>query len=408
MIFRNSVLYFAATICIPMFGCDSSGSSNQEPHCGDGVVQQFEQCDDGNQDPYDGCHECRLWEPATGEKLALAPTDTWAYFPIEGALCRDGSQAGFSMSVGKSPEKLMFFYEGGGACFSDLSCGLNPANITEERQLPPAEGIFDRSQDRNPFKDWTFVYLPYCSGDVYAGNVTHVDAAKKAKDQYFVGYNNLQLFLNRIVPTVGAENIQHLVSSGQSAGGLASVVTAKRLIREFPDAKVTVLDDAGPPVKTDVVTECLQDIWRDMYQLDETALGDCGWGCSQEGPYLFDIARDLVASDDRIGFGFVSFMQDLQSRLTFTVGHDNCDMMPFPIIEEDVYQTSLLNFRDDMREASKKTATFYVPGDTHTCVHKDCFYETEADGVGLPEWTRQLLDGQYHNLGYTDSVEDAL
>jgi cysteine-rich repeat protein len=34
------------------------GESGDVPECGDGVKEGGEQCDDGNQNPFDGCHEC--------------------------------------------------------------------------------------------------------------------------------------------------------------------------------------------------------------------------------------------------------------------------------------------------------------------------------------------------------------
>lgn len=370
--------------------------------CGDGVVQGFEECDDGNDDPFDGCHECRLWEPATGEKLDLPATNEWTYYPIEGALCRDGSQAGFSVSPGADLTKLVFFYEGGGACFEGFNCAANPPNIPEGAQHPGPIGIFDRNQERNPFKDWTIVYLPYCSGDVFVGDAPHADIFNGPKDQQFVGYNNMGLYLNRLVPTFGAENVKHVVSTGISAGGLSSVVTAKRLAREFYEARVTVLDDGGPTLSTNVVTACLQEHWRDLYHLEKTVLPDCGAACEKDSNFLENIARDLVISNDRIDFALFSFIHDGTVRLLFTFGQDDCSMMPFYFIEEDVFEKGLLDFRESLKEASDRTATYYAPSDAHTCIQHGCFYNMSVDGVGLPEWTEQVLNGQYTHVGFTD------
>ena len=61
--------------------------------------------------------------------------------------------------------------------------------------------MFNRGNARNPVKDWNFVYVPYCTGDVHLGTkdngmVEGVDGA-----QHFVGRLNMKAFLNRIVPT---------------------------------------------------------------------------------------------------------------------------------------------------------------------------------------------------------------
>jgi hypothetical protein len=41
-------------------------------------------------------------------------------------------------------------------------------------------GIFDQTRKDNPFKDWGYVYIPYCTGDLFWG----------ANDQdYLVGFD---------------------------------------------------------------------------------------------------------------------------------------------------------------------------------------------------------------------------
>jgi cysteine-rich repeat protein len=41
---------------------DALGACVEEPEaiCGDGLLQPGEECDDGNDNPYDGCDECRI------------------------------------------------------------------------------------------------------------------------------------------------------------------------------------------------------------------------------------------------------------------------------------------------------------------------------------------------------------
>src|SRR5262245_4834406 len=71
-------------------GSSSSGGggSSQGPGCGDGRVDPGEQCDDGNDNRFDGClPECTLVEP-------LNPPDlTWTKYEIPETKCRDGQTA---------------------------------------------------------------------------------------------------------------------------------------------------------------------------------------------------------------------------------------------------------------------------------------------------------------------------
>lgn len=374
--------------------------------CGDGIVEGWEECDDGDDMPNANCYECRLRAPTDGDPLALAEDiNRWEYYALDGLTCRDGSPSGFSISPGSDQGKLLFYFEGGGACFEAFNCGANPPNIPEGSQFPWPGGIFDRNHPENPFKEWTIVYLPYCSGDVFAGSATDVTIEQVTDKQQFVGDENMQRILHRVVPTF--PDATHIVSAGISAGGLAAVINAKRLARAFPDAQVTVFDDGGPPLSTNVVTECLQQHWTEVYNLKQTVLRDCGWNCRKDNDLLLPIAQDLVTSNDRIDLGLFSFRQDSTVRLLFTFGLQECAMAFLPLMPASMLENGLFEFRDLMMETgaespdqrAQRTATFYAPGKSHVCISSECFYDTEVDGVKLTDWTQDLLDRSFSHVG---------
>jgi hypothetical protein len=102
-------------------------------------------------------------------------------------------------------------------------------------------GIFNRANGDNPFRDYSFVYIPYCTGDVHAGS----------KDQgvagvHFVGFDNMGLALERIVPTFPAPT--QVVLSGTSAGGFGALLNYRRTALAFDKTPVHLLDDSGPPL----------------------------------------------------------------------------------------------------------------------------------------------------------------
>ena len=59
----------------------------------------------------------------------------------------------------------MIFLQGGGACWADFCSAFEETN-----SLPPAE-ILNPSLQGNPVADWDVVYLPYCDGSLFAGDV---------------------------------------------------------------------------------------------------------------------------------------------------------------------------------------------------------------------------------------------
>lgn len=93
---------------------------------------------------------------------ALSPTGPFRFF----------TQAG-------DVAKLLIVHDGGGACWESNTCGTvldpnpDPARsvfdplITERAEdLPLAGGVFDDANTANPFRGWTKVYVPYCTGDI--------------------------------------------------------------------------------------------------------------------------------------------------------------------------------------------------------------------------------------------------
>ena len=91
-------------------------------------------------------------------------------------MCGDGSPFHFWMRQ-RDPQKVLLYFEGGGACFSAETCNpSDPAYKTaighDETLSDLSSGIWDDTNPENPFRDWSVVFVPYCTGDVHIGNNT--------------------------------------------------------------------------------------------------------------------------------------------------------------------------------------------------------------------------------------------
>src|SRR5947207_12825137 len=91
---------------------------------------------------------------------------------------------------------------------------------TARRSLPATpSSFFDRHDDTNPFRNDSFVFVPYCTGDVHAGSKP--DANYGGRITHPVGYQNMTAYLTRPVPTVSSASPGIL--SGARAGGFGAL-----------------------------------------------------------------------------------------------------------------------------------------------------------------------------------------
>ncbi|MDB4984958.1 MAG: uncharacterized protein JWN04_136 [Myxococcaceae bacterium] len=335
--------------------------------------------------------------PVVLGKPFTAPDKTWTWIDFPDSFCRDGSTAGIAVSLNSASDDLMIYLEGGGACFDSLSCLANPT--TAPHGGPSAnDGVFDRSNALNPVRDMNFVYVPYCSGDVHAGTNPSSMVPGVAGTQKFVGRLNIEAFLKRVVPTF--PNAKKVVLTGISAGGFGAAASAVPVQRAFPNIKIALIDDSGPPLSSKYVTPCLQKTWRELWGLDNSMLADCGSDCKNKDDFLLDFALHLAATYSDRKAGLLESAQDGIISGFFGAGMNNCTgivlLTPIP---GDQYQQGLVEFRDAVK-AYPNFATFYPPGTQHTWLGGASFYTLTVGGTKLVDWVSNIIaDKPIQNVG---------
>ena len=92
-----------------------------------------------------------------------------------GPNCRLGDkQFSFYYKPGKE-KKLLVFFDGGGSCWDSNTCvtgQLTPlaAYVPELKDALSTQGLFDQNNPQNPYRDWSMVAIPYCTGDIHLGS----------------------------------------------------------------------------------------------------------------------------------------------------------------------------------------------------------------------------------------------
>ena len=102
------------------------------------------------------------------------------------------------------------------------------------------KGIFDLEQANNPIKDWTAVFVPYCTGDIHLGSTTREYNTEDGKVLTINHYGAINV--GSVLNWLGKnQSPKQVVVSGASAGAMAAPIYAGRLASMYPDAKYAVL-----------------------------------------------------------------------------------------------------------------------------------------------------------------------
>lgn len=186
-----------------------------------------------------------------------ADDETWTWVEFPESKCANGQPAGIGINLTDRSDDLLVYFQGGGACWDVNTCFVlnSAANIesgyTAQRlEDEPALrfGAFDRDDADNPFRDMSWVFIPYCTGDLHAGdNVKTYQALGQTRDLHHVGASNVEQFLTRLAPTFG--DAPRIFVSGSSAGAYGAQLNFHRFREAFDTAEVHNLSDCGPLVQ---------------------------------------------------------------------------------------------------------------------------------------------------------------
>ncbi len=95
---------------------------------------------------------------------------------VWGTSCGDGSPYAFDIRLapaGHPLDRVVIGLQGGGVCFFSEDCSSRfrsfPGLFTAMDDQPPVTGIMSNDPVDSEFANWTKVYLPYCTQDVFIG-----------------------------------------------------------------------------------------------------------------------------------------------------------------------------------------------------------------------------------------------
>ena len=307
-----------------------------------------------------------------------APSETWTYVPIEGMRCGNGSATGIGVNLTTRSSKVLFILQGGGACWDVNTCfvlrsaanldGYSEAAFANERNALASAAILNRSDPNNPFRDASFVYVPYCTGDVHSGrNVFRYEANGMTRDIHHVGAQNMDALLARVRATIPAP--EHVWLYGMSAGGYGVVTNWWRFKRAFAGAPVDAASDCGVPVTP---PDGRYATWTRVWN-------------SEFPPSCTDCASNLT---NVLTTQLAMFRSDRFAQLAYT---QDGVLSTFYGTTGATFQTLVTGLQTRLQSESN-ARTFVLAGNSHVMVGS---YATlrAADGTALNQWIPQWATG---------------
>ncbi len=254
----------------------------------------------------------------------------WTWIDVPNAKCANGSPTGIGVNLSSTSTDVVIYLRGGGACWNEETCfptdpeetewamyltGYGSTELSEESDKN--SGIFNRNFAHNPVKEWNYVFVPYCTGDLHAGIQ---EGVYDSGTIHHVGYNNMSEYLKRLVPTF--KDAGRILLTGSSAGGYGSVYNFDQVQNAFENVRVDQISDSGP-----FITEAC---WNSGTPgLQATMRG--AWGLLDENyPYpvdcsncrtgsMLDLRRFLLTEYQFQRFGLICSSMDITLRRYFGV-----------------------------------------------------------------------------------------
>ena len=342
----------------------------------------------------------------------------------------------FYFKEGKSKNVLVFF-NGGGSCWNDATCvaslalanvpgnrpTYNPSVLIENSPVG-AGGVFDDDNKENPFKDWSKVFIPYCTGDIHVGSnealyhdvdglITGVPGAPiTVKHRGFDNFMAVREWMKS--QFVGKKDkVKKVLVTGSSAGGYGATLNFPYVQTAFPNANVSVLADASAGVVTEGFVNdvfALDNNWKleeSLPPIFNGALGTfTGQGLNVE---LFQRLTDAYPNNHFAQYSTAQdFVQVLFLKVMDQVDQGNMNPFSWAIGPEDYLYFAEWNARMiasfDYLSSTTDNYQYYIgAGSVHTIL-TDAFAtpeiphpfydEVSAQGVKFSDWLARFANAK--------------
>ena len=296
-------------------------------------------------------------------------------------LCSDGSPYKFYVKPG-SVEKLLFYMQGGGGCWSRERCDpeMSPTyKINLDGDRPGMFGIFNLDNPDNPFREHSIVIAPYCTGDVHLGQsdtvYPPVEDGQEPLTIHHRGRTNMQAVLDWTYENV--PNPEEVFVTGSSAGSIPSPFYAALMADNYPNARIAQLGDGAGGYRRVNSDTRPDEQWGTFNYINSER------GFENLAAETFNYEALYIAAakaHPEILFAEFDNAEDsVQKRFLALAG------------QEDVQLIELLDANHaDIRAEVDNFRSFVAGGTAHTILGRPRFYTDAADGASVRDWVTGL------------------
>jgi hypothetical protein len=319
------------------------------------------------------CAGSSAQEPAPSS--GAAPGEWQRVEPGGATRCARGGRYAFWIRKG-NPKKLLVFFQGGGGCFDVTTCRPGSPwfdDRVDARDDPETNtgGILTLENSENPFRDYSVVYIPSCTGDVHTGTRVVRYGPYRVHQK---GYVNARAALARAYREFPSPEVVFV--TGCSAGSVGSAFHADAIIRRYSNARVTQVGDS------------LAFVFHRPVSL-------AGWGTHTRFPAWFkpsharsrwtmtEFLTALARQHPERTFARFNHVRDgVQTQFYVAVGGKPGDF-PGRLLAAERTLKRLPNYR-----------SYLACGSEHCSFDRDDFYSVTTGGTRLRDWVANLAEGK--------------